>query len=101
MDGLGLSVHSKHGQRLAQTAMFKTLPYGVHHIDPSILAKAESIEASVFADFVLANKDMLTRKVMEKGLVQGMQRSSDPGVRLAFSGKLDAQARQIQDLQVL
>lgn len=76
------------------------MPHGVHHIDPSILERSETIESSVFADFVAANHDMLNRKVLQRGIVKQKQKSYDPAVRLAFSAKLDPQTRQIQDLQV-
>lgn len=103
-DDLGFSRHSAHGahpKTMKAALMARSLPYGAHHIDPSILSKAETIECSVFVDFVVANRDMLTKKILDKGISKSKQKSSDPGVRLAFSGKLDPQARQIQDLQVI
>jgi len=79
------------------------LPYGVQHIDPQILQAARALEDTVFADFVLANKDLLKPHILNnKGMLEGLkEKSFDPAVRLAFSSKLDAQARQVQDLQVI
>ncbi|RYH31977.1 hypothetical protein EON65_01555 [archaeon] len=100
-----LSVHSRHKRhkRRASTdgGHDEPLPYGVHHIDPSILAAAQSIESSVFADFVLANKELLKPNVLKEGISTSKLKSSDPAVRSAFSSKLDTQTKQIQDLQVI
>jgi uncharacterized membrane protein len=91
-------LHSNHSIAIAD----EPLPYGVHHIDPSILFQSNSIESSVFADFVMTNKEHLNAKTLEEGLVAGgNMKSNDPAVRLAFSSKLDSQTRQIQDLQVI
>jgi hypothetical protein len=81
----------------------EVLPYGVHHIDPALLASAKSSADSSFVNFVLNNTNIL-RKM--KGLKQGKDlgvtrnKSSDPAVVLAFTAKLDEQTKQIIDRQV-
>lgn len=92
---------SKQIHDLSMKKYKELLPMGVHHINPSILIQSESIESSVFADFVFFNKDILTRANIEKGMAAAQSQGNDPGSRLAFSAKLDAQTRQIQDLQVV
>lgn len=79
------------------------LPYGVHHIDPTVLIKAGTIETTIFADFVTSNWEYLNPKILEEGLPPSAAKfkSNDPSVRLAFSAKLDSMTRQIQDLQVV
>lgn len=92
---LSASVHSR-----KRRATDEPLPYGVHHIDPSILVLSESIESSVFADFVMANRELLKPHILKD--VEALKgKSFDPAVRSAFSAKLDSQTRQIQDLQVI
>jgi hypothetical protein len=79
------------------------LPYGVHHIDPNVLVSAkQSSNASVLADFIIANKELLNEKIINSGKIRKLKdKSSDPAVRLAFSSKLDSTTREIQDLQVI
>ena len=54
-------------------------------------------------DFVLNYKDLLTRKKLsDQGTIEERkQNSSDPGVRAAFSSKLDSNTQRFQDKQVI
>lgn len=100
------SRHSRHGTRSNKSRVSTLdgpLPYGVHHIDPVILAPSAAIENSLFSDFIQSNIEMLKPSILDNANTTGSTRvtkSNDPAVRLAFSSKLDAMTRQIQDLQV-
>lgn len=101
-NGLTASAHnlsaSSHNRRRKNE---EPLPYGVHHIDPSILVQSESIESTVFADFIMANRELLKPQILKDGVETLKGKSFDPAVRSAFSARLDSQTRQIQDLQVI
>jgi hypothetical protein len=78
------------------------LPYGVHNIDPIVLMNSDNIADSIFAEFVSASVEILKQKALKGDKAGGLkEKSSDPAVRLAFSSKLDATTRQVQDLQVV
>ncbi len=95
IQSMSMSNHSRHRPKT------EPLPYGVHHIDPSILIKSDKIESSVFSDFVMLAKDLLRNKAAESKLDRLKGQSFDPAQRLAFFSKLDSQTKQIQDLQVV
>jgi hypothetical protein len=102
---IAASVHNKRRNRnknAKRRLEEEPLPYGVHHIDPTILLKSEGIESSVFADFFMANRELLKPEILKEGVdALGKGKSNDPAVRSAFCAKLDSQTRQIQDLQVI
>ncbi len=92
-----ISVHAKKHNIYAAK-----LPFGSHHIDPGVLINSDSIDTSVFADFVMQYRELLKPKLMKAGKADAIIKSSnDPAVRTAFSSKLDTQTKQIQDLQVI
>lgn len=111
MHNISASAHSvsNHGPTRRRQSLFRSdipdevLPYGVHHIDPTVLAKAGTMDTSVLADFITANWEYLNPTILEEGLPPSAAKfkSNDPSVRLAFASKLDSMTRQIQDLQVI
>lgn len=88
---------------------WKNLPYGVQHINPFVEG------GELFTEFVFNTKEagMLTAKqiaagaanaseaggVAGKGTAKGDSKSCDPAVRTAFNGRLDRQAKQVEDFQ--
>ena len=106
---LGLSGPSA---TISSTKQRSVLPYGSHHIDP-VLGKGDLL----FPTFVMNFKEILCKKYRtlkkekekySKSPVLAKNESSEysssvpsnnPGVRVAFTHKLDGDAQTIQDLQ--
>jgi len=104
----GAALNSPHAQRMRSklTSMAvgahghqSTLPYGVHHINPSLLANARSIQDSNFATFVRNNVDMLRK--MKSQQETTANKSNDPAMVQAFIAKLDDDTKIIVDRQVV
>jgi hypothetical protein len=86
-------------QKQSMALSAEVLPYGVHHIDPAILANKKSSVDSSFLEFVLNNTQIL-RKMKNKKSSAVQNRSSDPAMILAFTAKLDEQTKTVIDRQV-
>ena len=93
----GVIQRGKSAQAMALSE--EVLPYGVHHIDPAILAAKRSSADSSFLEFFLNNTQIL-RKMKNKKTTSVQNRSSDPAMILAFTAKLDDRTKTVIDRQV-
>ena len=71
--------------------------YGLQHIDP---IAHDQQRHPLFVDLVLNCRELLTKKKLAAGAEALVQNSSDPGVRVAFSSRLDSTTQRVQDMQV-
>lgn len=101
---LAVATMNRKGRAMKQQLALSSeiLPYGVHHIDPSmIMATNRDNTDSSFLEFFMHNTNILRKMKHSKKKDHVIRnKSSDPALVLAFNAKLDENTKKFIDRQV-